>query len=94
MYLLNIFKNKNLCLPTAAYQVLHLLPELWYRPGRGTPQSGLTGAGGVPEVGYRPAGVPQPGLTGGLPEMGYPPGRGTPLARFDEGTQAARVPPQ
>ena len=42
-------------IPTTAYQVLPLLPE----------------------VGYPPAGVPQPGLMG-VPKVGVPPGRGTP----------------
>ena len=47
-------------IPTAAYQVLHLLPC------RGTPPARSDGGGtrgGVP---------PQPGLTGGIPEVGYP----------------------
>ena len=37
-------------IPTAAYQVLHLLPEVGYPPGRGAPRPDLME--GVPKVGY------------------------------------------
>ena len=77
-------------IPTAAYQVLHLLPEVGYPP-----QPGLTGGtrGGVlparyfegyPRWGMSPAGIhPLPGLMGVL-EVGYCPSR-VPLARSDGG---------
>ena len=67
-------------IPTAPYQVLHLLPEVGYPPCKVR--------WGVPEVGYPHAGTPcwgtPPGQAwrgGGLPEVGYPPsgpGRGPP----------------
>ena len=68
-------------IPTAAYQVLHLLTEVGYPPR----PPGLTW--GVPEVGYPSLGYP----LSGYPPSGYPlagPGSGTP-PRLD----LARVPP-
>ena len=51
-------------IPTAAYQVLHLLTEVGYPPCPGL-------MGGVPEVGY----PPHPGLMGRYPRWGTPPVR-------------------
>ena len=79
-------------IPTAAYQVLHLFPEVGYPSGRGIPPARSDGGGGgVREVGYPPSmGYPpvrsdQGGTQGGvLPRQGVPPqagpgpGRGTP----------------
>ena len=63
-------------IPTAAYQVLHLLSEVGYPPSRGSPQPGLTGGRGVPEVGVPPSQV----WWGGVLEVGYHPGQvGYPL---------------
>ena len=75
-------------IPTAAYQVLHLLPGVGYRPppGRGTPSQ--VGQGGYMRWGTPWQGYPQPGLIGGYPrwitpppQQGYPlpgPGQSTP----------------
>ena len=63
-------------IPTAPYQVLHLLPEVGYAPSR-YPWPGPRGRyprWGTPHQGTPPIGVcPWPGLTGGIPEVGYPP---------------------
>ena len=53
-------------IPTAAYQVLHLLPKVGY-PQQGYPRPGLTG-------GYPRRSTPWPGLTGGT-QGGVPPGQ-------------------
>ena len=72
-------------IPTAAYQVLHLLTKVGYPPPSGYPHPGLMGVPGVPPcwgtplsrsdggyLGYPPVRVPpHPGLTGGYPW--YPP---------------------
>ena len=69
-------------IPTAAYQVLHLLPEVGYPPPAGVPPwPGPTEGEGVPEVGYPlPAGgTPWLDLAGVAPPPAGPgPGRGTP----------------
>ena len=89
-------------IPTAAYQVLHLFPEVGYTPGQvqqggGVPPSrgyplGQVRWGGTPLSdgggGYCEGGAPQPGPTGIL-EMGYPPVRVPPPSWLD----LARVPP-
>ena len=75
------FTRKSSCVnsrgtPTAAYQVLHLFPEVWYPPGRVPPQPGLMG--GYLRWGTPQAGVPPwPGLIGGI-QGRVPPRRGTP----------------
>ena len=56
--------------PTAAYQVLHLFPEVGYPPPS---QDG----GGYPRWGTPSRGTPQPGLMG-VPKVGYCPSRGYP----------------
>ena len=45
-------------IPTVAYQVLHLFPEVGYTPGRVPSPPVRSDRGGVPQVGYPPAGVP------------------------------------
>ena len=78
-------------IPTPAYQVLHLLPEVGYPLAGVPPWPGLMGGtqGGVPQQGYPPArsdgGLPLAGvcLARSDGERGYlgwgiPPGRGTP----------------
>ena len=68
-------------IPTATYQVLHLLPEVGYPPPGGTTLAKS------PQGGYPRWGTPQPGLMGGIQgggtpsQVGYPPagpGWGTP----------------
>ena len=62
-------------IPTAAYQVLHLLPEVGYPPGEfPTPPllARSNGGGGGCTWGGVP---PQPGLTGGRGRWGTPPSR-------------------
>ena len=99
-------QNKSSCvnargIPTAAYQVLHLLPEVGYPPPPHRP--GLMGGGGYPRWGILPAGPPSQvwwgGTWGGVPpskgtssqvwqgvsEVGYPPA-GYPLAGPGWGT--------
>ena len=70
-------------IPTAAYQVLHLLPEVGYPPW---PSS--TGEGGLPEVGY----PSRQGYPPGQVQPGVPPARVPPRARSYEGTLGG-VPP-
>ena len=54
-------------IPTAAYQVLHLFPEVGYPP---PPQPGLMG--GVPKVGYPPGRGYPPARSDGGTQGGYP----------------------
>ena len=77
-------------IPTAAYQVLHLFPEVGYPPAgvppsrQGVPPSQVWW--GVPEVGYPLAGVP--------PSRGYlPPSRGSTPPTRSNGLDLAGVPP-
>ena len=51
------------------------VPKGGVPPGRVPCWPGLIGGGGVPEVGYPPAGSPWPGLMGGGPEVRYPHGQ-------------------
>ena len=79
-------------IPTAAYQVLHLLPEVGYPLAR---SNGEGTQGGVPPLAYPCQVPPQPGLTwgtrGGVPPSGSP-HRGTSLPRSDRGTQGGVSP--
>ena len=76
-------KTRKSCLnargiPTAAYQVLHLLPEVGYPPpDRSTPQPGLTGdtRGGVPPIRVPPLGRSNGGVPPARFDGGYPPAR-------------------
>ena len=65
-------------IPTTAYQVLHLFPEVGYPPSRGTPLA--RSDWGVPEVGY-----PLARSDGGDPRWG------TPSARSDRGYLPGQV---
>ena len=64
-------------IPTAAYQVLHLLPEVGYPPTGVPPHPGLMGgypSWGIPHQGIPHQGTPPPSqVQWGVPEMGYPP---------------------
>ena len=76
-------------IPTATYQVLHLLTEVGYPPS-GYPLS--RSAGGVPEVGYPPLGYPPP--SGYPPPLGYLPCWGTPRSGYPpQGTPQSGYPP-
>ena len=71
-----IWTRKSSCvnargIPTAAYQVLHLLLEVGYPPAGVLPPGQSNG-------GYPRWGTPQPGLMEGSTQGGVPPGRGTP----------------
>ena len=64
-------------IPTAAYQVLHLFPEVGYPPPAGVPLPGQVrpGGGGIPEVGYPPARSDERRV---VPEVWYPSAGGPP----------------